>query len=76
MQLAMGFSSDNTPKEGDKSTKEKIKEMWHNYGGVFVGTYLTIYIMTLGSMFTALDYDIFSASTFGFDPVNSIKKVQ
>jgi hypothetical protein len=45
------------------------------YGFVAVGTYATIYISTLSSIFIAMDYDIFNAATFGFDPVGAVKKV-
>lgn len=64
----------------DKSVEKqpytnKIKEMMNKYGAVAVGTYLSVYIITLGSIFTALDYDIFNAATFGLDPIAMIKKV-
>jgi hypothetical protein len=37
-----------------------------------VGTYLGVYVTTLGSLFLALDYDIFNAATVGLDPVYAI----
>ena len=57
------------------SIKDKIKSLWKNYGTVAVGSYLGLYIMTLGSIFLSLDYDIFRASTFGFSPEHAVLKV-
>lgn len=65
----------STKTEDDNSVKGKFKEMWKNYGVVAVGTYLSLYVMTLGSIFTSLDFDLFSASSVGFDPVAAVKKV-
>ena len=72
------FASVPDKKEGEvKGTdlKSKITELWSMYGFVAVGTYATIYISTLSSIFIAMDYDIFNAATFGFDPVGAVKKV-
>lgn len=57
------------------SLKDKLKIMWKSYGILAVGTYLGVYIATLGSMFVALDFDIFNAATFGLDPATAIEKV-
>ena len=57
------------------SIKDKIKSLWKNYGTVAVGSYLGLYVMTLGSIFLSLDYDIFRASTFGFSPEHAVLKV-
>jgi len=54
--------------------KDKVKTMWKTYGILAVGTYLGVYIATLGSMFVALDFDIFNAATFGLDPALAIEK--
>ena len=73
------FASVPDKKDGEvKGTdlKSKISELWSMYGFVAVGTYATIYISTLGSIFIAMDYDIFNAATFGFDPVGAVKKVK
>ena len=53
----------------------KVKEIMSKYGAVAVGTYLSVYIITLSSIFTSLEYDIFNAATFGLDPIAMIKKV-
>lgn len=58
----------------DESLKGKFKDLWKKYGLLSIGTYLSIYVMTLGSIFTALDYDIFNAATFGFDAVELVSK--
>ena len=73
------FASVPDKKEGEvKGTdlKSKITDLWNMYGFVAVGTYATIYVSTLGSVFIAMDYDIFNAATFGFDPVGAVKKVK
>jgi hypothetical protein len=57
------------------SFKDKVSGMWKNYGKVAIGTYLSIYVMTLSSLFVSLDFDLFNAATFGFDPVGAIGKV-
>ena len=49
--------------------------MWNDYGKVAIGTYLSVYIVTLSSIFFSLDYDLFSSTTFGVDPQAAIKKV-
>lgn len=65
-------------KAGNNKNKltKKFKELWSKYGMVAVGTYLGIYVTTLGSIFVALDFDLFRASTFGIDPIESVKKVR
>lgn len=75
-------SSQSNPEKEDKSfateptsVTDKFKKMWQAYGVLAVGTYLSVYAGTLGSLFLALDYDIFNAATFGLDPVDAIKKV-
>ena len=73
-RLAMAFSSETESKKEEKSMKARFTEMWHNYGYVFVGTYIGVYLMTLGSVFAALDFDVFSASTFGLDPASAVHK--
>ena len=53
----------------------KVKQMWRQYGTVFIGTYLGVYVTALSSLFLALDYDIFNASMVGLDPVAAVTKV-
>lgn len=70
--------------QGSKLPKEKrstvmvgkFKDLFRKYGYIFVGTYLGIYVTTLGSVYCALECDVFSASTFGYDPQTLIKKVK
>ena len=62
-------------KEEKSSRTDGIKGLIKKYGYLSVGTYLSIYIMTLGAIYTSLEFDIFNAATFGLDPVNMIKKV-
>ena len=65
--------------EGEVSKKDKaiggFKELWRKYGVVAMGTYLGIYVGSLGLIFLSLDYDIFNAATFGMDPQDAIRKV-
>ena len=62
--------------EGVKSTKiDGIKGLIKKYGYLSVGTYLSIYIMTLGAIYASLEFDVFNAATFGLDPASMIKKV-
>jgi hypothetical protein len=56
--------------------KDKFKKLWKQYGMIAVGTYLTVYISTLGSLFLAVDYDILNAASVGLDPVMAIEKVR
>lgn len=49
--------------------------MWKDYGKLAIGTYFSVYVVTLGSIFLSLDYDLFNAATFGIDPQTAIKKV-
>ena len=53
----------------------KFKDLFKKYGYVFVGTYLGVYVSTLASIFLALEMDVFSASTFGYDAQTLIQKV-
>ena len=65
-----------TPTELEPTSfKEKITYMWKNYGKLAIGTYFTIYVTTLGSIFFALDFDIFNAAAVGLDPAYAIHKV-
>ena len=57
------------------SALNPIKQMWKSYGTVAIATYLSIYVATLGGVFVSLDQDIFSAATFGFDPIAAVTKV-
>ena len=68
-------SSPNNADDDKASVKDKIKKLWKTYGYVAVGSYLSIYIITLSSLFFALDFDIFHASTFGFRPEDAVHKV-
>lgn len=79
-------SSDNDKKQTSSSSssptdieptsfKEKITYMWTNYGKLAIGTYFTIYVTTLGSIFFALDFDVFNAAAVGLDPAYAIHKV-
>jgi len=61
--------------EEDVSVKGRLKLLWKRYGLVAIGTYLGIYVSVLSSVFYALDYDVFRASTLGLDPVAAVKKV-
>lgn len=68
------FSS-NPDEKKDAGFAGKFKQMWTKYGYLFVGTYATIYVSTVGALFVALDLDILQAATFGFDAETSVLKV-
>lgn len=55
--------------------KGVAKGLVKKYGAIGVATYLSIYVSTLGFIFTSLEYDFFNAATFGLDPAELIKKV-
>jgi len=59
----------------DESLKGKIKYMWKSYGTIAIGTYLGVYLTTLGSIFLCVDMDVFNAASVGLDPVGAIQKV-
>jgi hypothetical protein len=61
--------------EGAKEATGKFQKYFKKYGMTFVGTYLGIYATTLGSIFSALNFDVFSAADFGFDPKALTTKV-
>jgi len=61
--------------DDDKSFKSKVKYMWKSYGVIAIGTYFGIYVTTLGSLFFALDFDVFNAVSVGLDPVLAVQKV-
>lgn len=72
------FSTTNNDKIEEEEPSDvagKVKGMWKKYGVVAIGTYLFVYIATLSSIFVSLDYDIFNAATFGFDPAMAVQKV-
>jgi len=62
-------------KETSSTVKDGFKTLWKKYGYVAIGTYLSIYVVTLSSIFLSLDFDLFNAGTFGFDPNAAVFKV-
>jgi hypothetical protein len=74
--------STNVDKENEKPKETKaaafqhgLQSMWKKYGTVFIGTYLSVYVGTLTSLFFALDYDVFSIASIGLDPAAAVSKV-
>jgi hypothetical protein len=65
----------NDVNQASVSLKDKIKQIWKSYGYVAAGTYFGIYVLTLSSMYLALDFDIFNAATFGLDGPSAVNKV-
>jgi len=76
-RMSAGGGGDVEPvsPEDDESLKGKVKKLWKQYGVVAIGTYLGIYVSVLSSVYFALEYDVFNASTFGFDPTSAVQKV-
>lgn len=73
--LSTGPDSEKVEEKQPLTFKEKVSHMWKNYGRLAIGTYIGVYIGTLGSIFFALDFDVFNAATFGFDHNAAIAKV-
>eukprot|EP01039_Chlorochromonas_danica_P004274 gene4274-4694_t len=61
--------------EQAKSYQTKLKGLWKAYGTLAIGTYLSIYATTLGSIFFALDLNLLNSTSFGVDPIEAVKKV-
>lgn len=74
-EIGSDVSSNSDSLAGAVSLKDKMKYMWKNYGYVAIGSYLGLYVITLGSIFLCLDFDVFRASTVGFSPEEAILKV-
>ena len=62
------------PKE-ELTFKDKVVNIWKNYGKIAIGTYVGVYVTTLGSLFFALDFNVYNATTFGLDHTAAIAKV-
>lgn len=70
------YSSESDNKQPEPTNfKDKVSAMWKNYGKIAIGTYLSIYVTTLGSLFFALDFNVFNSATVGLDPQMAIDKV-
>lgn len=52
-----------------------FRQLWDKYGYISIGFYVSLYVTTLSSIFVSLDFDLLQASNFGFDPIESVKKV-
>ena len=63
------------PEDPPEDFPGKIKSMWKNYGSIAIGTYLSVYVVTLSSVFLCVDADVFNAASIGLDPISAIKKV-
>eukprot|EP01031_Cornospumella_fuschlensis_P035766 gene35766-43382_t len=55
--------------------REKLVGLWRNYGVLAVGTYLGVYVGTLGGVFVLLDAQLLSAASVGVDPAAAIQRV-
>jgi len=66
--------SSNPDEKKDVGIAGKFKQMWKKYGYLFVGTYASVYVTTLGALFISLDQDILQAATFGLDAETSVIK--
>ncbi|CAK4703581.1 hypothetical protein LEN26_010557 [Aphanomyces euteiches] len=61
-ERALLFSSttDGATTAAKTPRTNKFKELWNKYGWVGVGTYLSVYVTTLGSMFVAIETGLLS----------------
>ncbi len=57
------------------SLMDKIKIGWDKYGILGVATYLSLNMCTFGSIYCALEWDIFNAAAVGLDPVIAVTNV-
>lgn len=74
-----GTSKEDIPSkevEQTQSYQAKLKGLWKTYGALAIGTYLSIYATTLGSIFFALDLNLLNSASFGVDPIEAVKKVR
>ena len=73
----LSYATESTGKKGSDTVTSKsvLRELWNKYGAVAVGTYFSVWVMTLSSIFISLDLDLFNAATFGLDPDTVVLKV-
>ena len=67
-------SSSATDNKVNAGQQSKFSQLWQKYGYVSITFYVGLYLTTLSGVFISLDFDLFRASTFGFDPIESVKK--
>jgi hypothetical protein len=66
----------STLKTKRQEAGNKLKQLWRRYGYLTIATYLGLYGCTLGGIFMTFEYDVFNASTFGYDAASLIKTVE
>lgn len=71
LQMSTNANPDTTAVEEDTTFKGLFKK----YGFLFVCTYAGVYVSTLGAIFGSLEYDLFHASSIGFEPAQAIIKI-
>ena len=64
-QTSAKQEQDEMPQQQQLTTKQRAKRFLHKYGAVFVGTYISIYITTLVSIFGALDFGLLDPDLIG-----------
>ena len=69
------FSASTNNNEVKEVKTNRFQEIFQKYGYVAIGTYLSVYVVTLSGVFVALDYDFLAASSLGFDPIATTKSV-
>ena len=69
-----GNSNNATENKLKTGQQPQFKQLWQKYGYLSIGFYVGLYVTTLSGIFVSLDFDLFRASTFGFDPIESVKK--
>lgn len=66
---------ENAAKRGGVAVKKgasSIREMIRKYGWTFLSTYFTLYVITLGSLFTSLDTGLLDPSTLKDISINTL----
>ena len=62
-------------KEAKLTLARRVKILWKRYGMLTIGTYFSVYFVTLSSVFLALDNQIVNFDAFGFDPHIAVNHV-
>ncbi len=57
------------------SKMSRVKSLWKKYGMIAVGTYLSVYAVTLGGLYFVLEFGVLKSITIGVDPIDAVKKV-
>lgn len=69
------MSTNASPEATAVEDDTTFKGLFKKYGFLFVCTYGGVYVSTLAAIFGSLEYDLFHASSIGFEPAEAIIKI-